>query len=313
MQKIDMHNKVKIKNRKFSFNKKTREKIDGWVFVLPFVISALLFFIGPMIAAFVLSFKQYSLLDGVSMFKAKNVGLENYINAFKDTAFRTALINTIEYSVIVVPVQLVIALLLALVVDSKIKGKTFFRIAFYVPTLTSTVAVSIMFLFLFNVDGIVNKFLAFFHVAPQNWFSEPKFALPAIMMMAVWSSVGNYMIIFLSGLQDIPVSLYEASSIDGANSVKKFFKITLPLIKPTFFFNLIVSIIGTLQVFDQAYIISGGTGGPLGKTMTVVLYLYNKGFKDFQMGYACAIAFILFAMIFTLTLIQKAIFKEERD
>lgn len=313
MQKIDTYNKKQIRYWNFSFNKRTREKVDGWLFVLPFVISALVFFIGPMLVALMLSFKQYSLLDGVSMFKAKDVGLQNYVHAFKDTAFRTAIMNTVKYSIIVVPVQLAIALLLALVVDSKIKGKTFFRIAYYIPTLTSTVAVSIMFLFLFNVDGIVNKFLAFFHVAPKNWFSEPSFALPAIMMMAIWSSVGNYMIIFLSGLQDIPVSLYEAASIDGANSVQRFFKITLPLIKPTFFFNLIVSIIGTLQVFDQAYIISGGTGGPLGKTMTIVLYLYNKGFKDFQMGYACAIAFILFAMIFALTLIQKAIFKEERD
>lgn len=312
MQKIEAYKK-QIKYSNFSFNKKTREKFDGWIFVLPFVISALVFFIGPMIVAFMLSFKQYSLLDGVSMFKAKNVGLDNYVHVFKDIAFRTALLNTVEYSVIVVPVQLIIALLLALVVDSKIKGKTFFRIAYYVPTLTSTVAVSIMFLFMFNVDGVVNKFLSVFHIAPRNWFSEPRFALPAIMMMAVWSSVGNYMIIFLSGLQDIPVSLYEAAAIDGASSVQRFFKITLPLIKPTFFFNLIVSIIGTLQVFDQAYIISGGTGGPLGKTMTIVLYLYNKGFKDFQMGYACAIAFILFAIIFTLTLIQKAIFKEERD
>lgn len=312
MQKIEAYKK-QIKYSNFSFNKKTREKFDGWIFVLPFVISALVFFIGPMIVAFMLSFKQYSLLDGVSMFKAKNVGLDNYAHVFKDISFRTALLNTVEYSVVVVPVQLIIALLLALVVDSKIKGKTFFRIAYYIPTLTSTVAVSIMFLFLFNVDGVVNKFLSVFHVAPRNWFSEPRFALPAIMMMAVWSSVGNYMIIFLSGLQDIPVSLYEAAAIDGASSVQRFFKITLPLIKPTFFFNLIVSIIGTLQVFDQAYIISGGTGGPLGKTMTIVLYLYNKGFKDFQMGYACAIAFILFAIIFTLTLIQKAIFKEERD
>lgn len=312
MHQIKANNKKQIKFSHFGFNKRTREKIDGWLFVLPFVISALVFFIGPMLAAFMLSFKQYSLLDGVSMFKAKNVGLQNYIHAFKDTAFRTALKNTVEYSLVVVPVQLVIALLLALVVDSKIKGKTFFRIAYYVPTLTSTVAVSIMFLFLFNVDGIINKFLAVFHVTPKNWFSEPSFALPAIMMMAVWSSVGNYMIIFLSGLQDIPVSLYEAASIDGANSVQRFFKITLPLIKPTFFFNLIVSIIGTLQIFDQAYIISGGTGGPLGKTMTIVLYLYNKGFKEFQMGYASAIAFILFTMIFILTLIQKAIFKEER-
>jgi len=129
--------------------------------------------------------------------------------------------------------------------------------------------------------------------------------------MAVWSSVGVYMIIFLSGLQEIPETLYEAAEIDGANKFQRFFKITLPLIKPTFFFNLVISVIGTLQMFDQSYIISGGNGGPLDSTMTVVLYLYNKAFKESEMGYASAIAFVLFAIIFTLTLIEKKIFKEE--
>lgn len=309
MHQIQNNRRTSLK--KSSSKYKVREKIDGWLFVLPFVISALIFFIGPMVTAFILSFKEYSLLDGVSIFEAKNVGLKNYIDVFKDVDFRIAVLNTIKYSVTVVPAQLIIALLLALVVDSNIKGKTFFRVAYYIPTLTSTVAVSVMFLFIFNVDGVLNKFLAIFHVAPKNWFSEPNFALPAIIIMAVWASVGNYMIIFLSGLQDIPVNIHEAATIDGASNLQRFFKITLPLIRPTFFFNLVVSIIGTLQVFDQAYIISGGTGGPLGKTMTIVLYLYNKGFKDFRMGYASAIAFVLFAMIFALTLVQKSIFKEE--
>ncbi|GFP74508.1 carbohydrate ABC transporter permease [Clostridium fungisolvens] len=309
MHQIQNNRRASLKKNSSKY--KVREKIDGWLFVLPFVISALIFFIGPMVTAFILSFKEYSLLDGVSIFEAKNVGLKNYIDVFKDVDFRIAVLNTIKYSITVVPAQLIIALLLALVVDSNIKGKTFFRVAYYIPTLTSTVAVSVMFLFIFNVDGVLNKFLAIFHVAPKNWFSEPNFALPAIIIMAVWASVGNYMIIFLSGLQDIPVNIHEAATIDGASNLQRFFKITLPLIRPTFFFNLVVSIIGTLQVFDQAYIISGGTGGPLGKTMTIVLYLYNKGFKDFRMGYASAIAFVLFAMIFALTLVQKSIFKEE--
>lgn len=291
--------------------KETKEKIDGWLFTLPFVISALVFFIGPLIASFILSFKEYSFLDGVSILQAKSVGLNNYIKVFKDETFRVALGNTFKFALGVVPIQLTIALLLALVVDSNIKGKTFFRVAYYIPTLTSAVAVSVMFLFIFKVDGVLNKLLAIFGIAPKNWFTEPSFALPAIMAMAIWSSVGNYMLIFLSGLQDIPENLHEAAKIDGASKVQIFFRITLPLIKPTFFFNLVISVIGTLQVFDQAYIISGGNGGPLNKTMTVVLYLYNKGFKEFEMGYASAIAFVLFAIIFTLTLIQKKIFSEE--
>jgi multiple sugar transport system permease protein len=293
------------------FTNKTREKIDGWLFIAPFAVSALIFLIGPLIVAFILSFKEYSLLDQTSFLGAKNVGFDNYIKVIKDPVFIRALQNTFIYSLCAVPLQLIIALLLALVVDSKIKAKAFFRVAYYIPTLTSSVAVSVIFLFLFKVDGVLNKFLSVFGVAPQNWFSQPKFALGAIILMAVWSSVGVYMIIFLSGLQEIPQTLYEAAEIDGASKVQIFFKITLPLIKPTFFFNMVISVIGTLQMFDQSYIISGGTGGPLDSTMTVVLYLYNKGFKEFQMGYASAIAFVLFAIIFTLTIIQKKLFKEE--
>ncbi|WP_298845885.1 carbohydrate ABC transporter permease [Clostridium sp.] len=303
---------IKRKQRpKGFFTNRTREKLDGWLFVAPFVISALIFLIGPVIVAFILSFKEYSLLDQTTILSAKNVGLTNYMKVIKDPIFIKALKNTFIYSLCAVPLQLIIALLLALVVDSKIKAKAFFRVAYYIPTLTSAVAVSLIFLFLFKVDGLFTRFLTIFGVAPRSWFQDPKFALGAIVLMAVWSSVGVYMIIFLSGLQEIPETLYEAAEIDGANKFKRFFKITLPLIKPTFFFNLVISVIGTLQMFDQSYIISGGNGGPLDSTMTVVLYLYNKAFKESEMGYASAIAFVLFAIIFTLTLIEKKIFKEE--
>ncbi|CDF59331.1 carbohydrate ABC transporter permease [Thermobrachium celere] len=290
---------------------KTREKIDGWLFVMPFVISTLVFFAGPLVVAFILSFKEYSFLDQNTIWQAKWVGFDNYINAFKDPIFKRALLNTTLYSLGVVPIQLVIALILALIVDSDIKGKTFFRVAYYIPTVTSTVAVSVMFMFIFKTDGLLNKFLKLFGIPPYNWFGDVRLALPSIMGMAIWSSVGLYMIIFLAGLQDIPHSLYEAAWIDGANKWQQFWYVTLPLLRPTFFFNLVVSLIGTFQVFDQAYVVSGGNGGPLNSTMTVVLYLYRTGFRDFKMGYACAIAFILFAIIFILTLIQKKLFGEE--
>ncbi|CCJ33611.1 carbohydrate ABC transporter permease [Caloramator australicus] len=292
---------------------KRREKIEGWLFVLPFVISAAVFFIGPLLVAFMLSFKEYSYLDMVSMFEAPWVGLSNYINAFQDSTFLRALLNTSLYSLGVVPIQLFIALVLALIVDLNIKGKTFFRVAYYIPTVTSTVAVSVMFLFIFKTDGILNKILSFFNLPPYNWFGDTRLALPTIMMMAIWSSVGLYMVIFLAGLQDIPMSLYEAARIDGASKIQEVLYITVPLLKPTIFFNLVVSLIGTFQVFDQAFVVSNGTGGPLDSTMTVVLYLYKTGFRDFQMGYASAIAFILFAIIFILTLIQRKFFGEETE
>lgn len=287
------------------------EKRDGWLFILPLVISSTVFFLGPLLVAFMLSFKEYSFLDANSMFAAKWVGLSNYTKAFKDPTFIRALENVFIYAGGVVPIQLVIALILALVVNGSLKGKGFFRTAYYIPTITSTVAVSVMFLFIFKTDGLFNKFIALFGAKPILFFGNIHLALPTIMTMAIWSSVGMYMVIFLAGLQDIPSSLYEAASIDGADKNQSFWYITLPLLKQVIFFNLVVSIIGCLQVYDQAYVISGGDGGPLDSTMTVVLYLVRTGFREFKMGYACAMAFILFIIIFALTMLQKKLFGEE--
>lgn len=312
----NMKDSVILKNRKT--NKKSsmknlarKEKIEGLLFMAPFIILVSIFFIGPLFIAFMLSFKEYSFLDANSMFQAKWVGLNNYISVLKNETFLKALKNTTKYTLGVVPVQLIIALLLALVVNGKIKGKSFFRTVYYIPTQTSAVAVSVIFLFLFKQDGVINKITSIFGIKSYNFLSEPKFALPVIMTMAVWSSVGLYMVIFLAGLQDIPDSLYEAADMDGANSWQLFRYITLPMLKPTIFFNLVVSMIGCFQVYDQAYVVSQGTGGPLDSTMTVVLYLTRTGFREFKMGEACAVAFILFLIIFALTVIQRKLFGEE--
>ncbi len=297
--------------RKIFFVK--RETLDGWLFVLPVVILTLVFLIGPILVAFMLSFKEYSFLDAGTMFDAKWVGLSNYTDIFKDKIFRKALLNTSIYSLGVVPIQLTLALSLALVVNSKIKGKSFFRTAYYIPTQTSTVAVAVMFLFIFKSDGLLNKFLGIFGLPAYSWLNDVRFALPSIMTMAIWSSIGLYMVIFLAGLQEIPDSLYEAANIDGANKWQSFWFVTFPMLKETFFFNLVVSMIGTFQVFDQAYIVSNGNGGPLNSTMTMVLYLYRTGFREFKMGYASAIAFVLAIIIFILTLVQKKLFGEENQ
>lgn len=301
----------KINKKSGMYKMRRAEHRDGWLFILPLVISSVVFFIGPLLVAFMLSFKEYSLLDSTSMFNSKWVGISNYTHAFRDPTFIRALKNVFIYSAGVVPIQLIIALLLALVVNGKIKGKGFFRTAYYIPTITSTVAVSVIFLFIFKQDGLFNLFIGLFGAKPIIFFSNIKLALPSIMGMAIWSSVGLYMVIFLAGLQDIPVSLYEAASIDGATKNQSFWYVTFPLLKQVVFFNLIVSIIGCLQIFDQAYVISGGDGGPLDSTMTVVLYLYRTGFRNFDMGYACAMAFILFIIIFVLAMLQKKLFGEE--
>ena len=289
--------------------RKRKENIDGWIFMLPVVILGLIFFVYPAVQAFYLSFHKYSLLCPQPEF----VGLKNYITAFHDGIFMRAIINTFLYAIGVVPLQLIIALFLAIIVNSKIKAKGFFRTAYYIPTVTSAVAVAIIFMFLFKNDGIINSIINLFGVKSIVFFDNPNLALPTIMIMTIWASVGIYMVIFLAGLQNISPTLYEAAQIDGANKFHQFWYITVPMLKPTIFFNLVVSTIGTLQVFDQAYIVSGGDGGPLNSTMTMVLYLYNMGFKSFQMGYACAIAFILFIMILILTVIQKLIFKDNEE
>lgn len=284
------------------------EALSGYAFALPFIASISIFLIGPLIYAFIISFKEFSFLNPEA---SRWVGFANYTKLFSDPTFKRALLNTTLYSLGVVPTQLVIALILALIVNSDIKGKTFFRVAYYIPTVTSTVAVSVIFLYLFKADGLVNALLAKFGIQGPTWFNDVRFALPSIMMMAIWSSVGNYMVIFLAGLQDIPSELYEAAEVDGANKFQRFFKITLPMLRPIVFFNLVMSLIGTFQVFDQAYVVSQGTGGPLDATMTVVLDIYRTGFRDFNMGYASAMAFVLFVIILILTLIQRKLFKEE--
>lgn len=291
-----------------SRKKYIKEAISGYAFMMPFIISVSAFIIGPLIYAFIISFKDFSFLNPAA---SRWTGFDNYIRLFSDATFKRALLNTTIYSLFVVPIQLFIALMLALVVDSDIKGKTFFRVAYYIPTVTSTVAVSVIFLYLFKADGLVNIILSEFGIQGPVWFNNVNFALPSIMMMAIWSSVGNYMIIFLAGLQDIPAELYEAAEVDGANKFYRFLKITLPMLRPVVFFNLVMSLIGTFQIFDQAYVVSGGGGGPLDATMTVVLDIYKTGFKDFNMGYASAMAFVLFLIILLLTLMQRLLFKEE--
>ncbi|PTM59183.1 carbohydrate ABC transporter permease [Desmospora activa] len=286
----------------------TRDPMMGYLFTLPVIVSLSVFLIGPIIYAFYLSFQQFTFLNpDLSQF----VGLDNYTRLLTDERFHTALKNTSFYSLGVVPVQVSLALLLALIVNSKIRGKTFFRVAYFLPTVTSTVAVSVMFLFLFKRDGLVNAFLSLLGVEGRSWMLDVDFALPSIMLMAVWTTVGQFMVIYLAGLQDIPADLYEAAEVDGAGPLRQFWHITLPLLKPTTFFIVVMSVIGTFQVFDQMYVISKGAGGPLDSTLTVVLYLYNVAFQDFEMGYASAIAFFLFAVILILTLIQRNFFGEE--
>lgn len=288
-------------------HRKTQENIAGLVLVAPIVLLMLVFVIGPAIYSMFLSFQNYNMLKPD---QATWTWFENYKEVIKDPAFHQALYNTFRYSIVVVPVQTILSLLLAMVANQKIKGKTFFRVAYYVPAVTSAVAAASIFMFLFNTKGIANQFLGLFGFEAVSWFNDPRFALPLAMIMAIWSTVGSQMLIFLAGLQDIPEEVYEAADMDGAGPWTRFMKITVPMLSSKTMFVLVVGMIGTLQMFDQAFIISGGVGGPLGSTTTVVLYLYNKAFGENRLGYGSAVAMLLFVIILTLTLVQKYFFED---
>ncbi|GGI98927.1 ABC transporter permease [Alicyclobacillus cellulosilyticus] len=283
------------------------EALAGYLFLMPALVSLVVFLLGPILFSFYISFFHFSYLDPQN---ASWAGLDNYLHLFVDPVFLQALWNTFLYTVGVVPVQTALSLGLALIVD-RIRGKTFFRIAYYLPTVTSTVAVSVMFIFIFNPTGLLNQLLALFHIQGPNWLNDPTFALPAVMMIAIWSTAGQFMIIYLAGLQEIPDEIYEAAAIEGASGWKMLRYITIPLLRRTTFLVIVMGMIGTFQVFDTVYVISRGDGGPAGATMTVVLDIFNKAFRDMSMGYASAMAFFLFVIILLLTLLQQWILGRE--
>jgi multiple sugar transport system permease protein len=223
-----------------------------------------------------------------------------------------ALQNTAQYVAIVVPIQTILALILALIINSKIKGKNTFRVIFFLPTVTSSAVLTLIFMWIYNSNGLLNNVLAFLGLPTYNWIGDPAVALKSIMIMNIWSTAPFFMVIYLAALQDIPALLYEAATLDGAERWDQFISITLPLLKPVTFFVVVMSVIGTFQLFDQSYIFSGGSGGPNNSTLTVVLLIYQYAFKSLDMGYAAALALMLAGVIMVATLIQRYFFKDDK-
>ncbi|TDY49648.1 carbohydrate ABC transporter membrane protein 1 (CUT1 family) [Alicyclobacillus sacchari] len=278
------------------------QALAGYLFILPALVELFVFLLGPIVYAFVVSFKHFSYLDPLD---AHFIGLTNYIHLFQDPVFLRALWNTTVYALVVVPVQTALALFLAVVVN-RIRGKTVFRVIYYLPSITSTVGVAVIFGFLFQPNGLLNRLLFLtLHIQGPDYFNSPVFALPAIMVVAIWTTAGQFMIIYLAALQDIPTELYEAAAIDGAQGWQTLLSVTVPMLKRTTFLVMVLGMIGAFQVFDLVYVISGNSSLPQQDTMTVVLDLFEKGFRTMQMGYASAMGFVLFAIILLLTLIQQ--------
>jgi multiple sugar transport system permease protein len=278
---------------------KVREALWGYLFLLPNILGFLAFSIFPLIFAIGLSFTRWDLIS-----KPAIVGLDNYQKLFtEDDSFAIVIKNTLIFTGLSVPIGTIVSLILANALNQKIRGTTFYRMSFFLPVVSSTVAVALVWSWLFNPDfGLANEVLLSLGLPKFKWLASSKTALLSIVMVAVWRGLGPSTIIFLAGLQGIPEELYDAAKIDGANTRQLFRHITIPLLSPTTFFVIVVSIIGSFQVFDLVYIMTGG--GPGRASSVIVYYIYQNAFRWFRMGYASSIAFILFIVILILTMIQ---------
>ncbi|GGJ08334.1 sugar ABC transporter permease [Alicyclobacillus cellulosilyticus] len=264
----------------------------GYMFLAPWLLGLLGLTAVPMLSSLYLSFTDYEMFN-----RPQWVGWQNYTRMFSDPQFLDSVRVTVTYVTVSVPLQLLTALAVALLLNRGVRGLGVYRAVFYVPSLFGgSVAIGLLWQRLFGGDGVFNHILALFGIQGMNWVSSPQTALYTLVVLAAWQ-FGAPMVIFLAGLKQIPVELYEAATIDGAGVMARFFRITLPLLTPILFFNLVMQIIHAFQVFTPAYVVSNGTGGPLDATLFYSLYLYQAGFVNFRMGYASAMAWLLLAVV----------------
>jgi len=278
-------------------NLRQREAVLFYLCISPWLIGFFLFYLGPIIASFYFSLTEWDLLTSPQF-----VGMENYVRLFtRDALALKSFKVTLVYTLVYVPLDMVFGLSLALLLNQKLRGIGIFRTAYYLPSVLSGVAYVVMWMWMFNPQhGLINTLLSYIGIQGPRWLLDPKWALSALIMMSLWG-VGRTMIIFLAGLQDIPAVLYEVAEIDGATRWNKFWKVTLPLLTPSLLFNLIFGIILTFQTFTNAFVATNG--GPLDSTLFYVLYLYRKAFEHLQMGYASAMAWVLFLVVLACTLV----------
>lgn len=284
---------------------KTKSKIQarrnfwGYLFILPNFLGFLVFMLVPILMSLYFSFTNYDVISTIEF-----IGLENYINLFQDEQFIVAILNTLWFTVLTVPVGVILSLLLAVLLNRQIRGISIFRTLVFIPVITSMVAVSLVWSMLYEENGgLLNTLLGYLHLPSVAWLTSTEMAMISIAIMSIWKGLGYNMTIFLAGLQGVPRDLYEAATIDGANAFQKFRKITVPMIGPTTYFVTLMALIGSLQVFDQVNIMTGG--GPVNATRTIAFHLYQYGFQFYKMGYACAAAYVLFILVFTVSLIQN--------
>jgi len=281
-----------------------QEHIAGWLMASPWIIGFLVFTIGPMLASVYLAFTDYDILKA-----PRWVGTANFERMlFADARFWKALQVTTVYAILSVPLHLVFGLAIALLLNARVRGLQWYRTIYYLPAVLSGVAVAMLWRWIFAADfGIINVILSFVGISGPAWLSDENWALPAFVLMSLWG-VGGGMVIYLAGLQGVPTDLYEAAEVDGATTWDRFWNVTLPMISPVLFFQLVTGIIGALQIFTQSYIMT--SGGPNDATLFYMLYLWQNAFRYFRMGYASALAWVIFFYILGLTIL---VFRSSRS
>lgn len=288
---------------------KIRQNFYAYIFVLPAALVLGSFVLLPIVDAIFLSLHKVQLFGGI---RYDFIGLHNFSYLIQDQQVGIAFRNTAQYVVMVVPTQTILALILAVTLNSAIWGQKLGLMTLFLPTVTSSTVLTLIFMWIYHPQGLLNHLLATIGLPTYNWLGDPGVALKGIMMMNIWSTAPLYMIIYLAALQSIPQMLYEAAELDGANIWEKFWHITIPHLRPVTFFVLAMGIIGTFQLFDQSYIFSGGTGGPNNATLTLVLLIYQAVFQNLQMGYGAAIACSLGLIIMVITYLHRLIFEDEK-
>jgi multiple sugar transport system permease protein len=281
-----------------------REDLIGWSFAAPFVILFGIFLALPILAAFLMSFTSFGIRDIQNPIGASFVGLDNYAKLLSDAKFWKSLGNTAYFVVVGVPLTLALGLVIANALSRGItRFRTAFRVGYYLPVITSIVAIAVVWRFLLNPDvGLINMLLKTFGITGPDWLASPVLAMPSIIAMAVWRNVGFAMVVFVAGMQAIPAMLYEAAAIDGAGRWQAFRYVTLPMLRPTILFMLVITTIGYLQLFEEPFVMTGG--GPLDATLSVTMYMYQQGFPFFHQGYASAIAYVLFVIVAAVAFLQ---------
>jgi len=288
---------VPLRSARWHLSNKTRRAVTAYIFLLPWFGGLILLTSGPLLSSLYLSFTDFDMLSAPHW-----IGLDNYVDMiWYEPRFFKSLVVTFTYVLIGVPLNLAFALLVAVLMNRKVRGVGLFRGIYYLPSLLGgSVAIAVMWRQLFGREGVVNALLTPLGIEKVNWISHPSYALYTLILLHIWQ-FGSAMIIFLAGLQQIPKELYEAADIDGASAQQKFWRITVPMLTPIVFFNLVLGVIHSFQAFTSAFIVSAGTGGPSDSTLFYTLYLYQQAFTSFHMGYASALGWVLLAIIAVFT------------